>query len=138
MLCILAIGLLLALPLPSVLGGVSDPQLDVQFCQHSLEPARLPAGFHPHAHFHSLYPKTTVELLCFLAVLESPFLEFPCVRIHKRNLLKARVVIASYNQHIGSFSPEPSGWLAPPSLLGTREPTLSWNQHHSMTVGQNV
>jgi hypothetical protein len=28
------------------------------------------------------------------------------------------VVIASYNQHIGSFSPEPFGWLAPPSLLG--------------------
>src|SRR5258708_34680073 len=55
----------------------------------------------------------------------------PCVRIHKRNLLKARVVIASYNQHIGSFSPEPSGWLAPPSLLGAREPTLSWNQLRS-------
>src|SRR5258708_22214153 len=50
----------------------------------------------------------------------------PCVRIHKCNLLKARVVIASYNQHIGSFSPEPFGWLAPPSLLGAREPTLSW------------
>ena len=33
-----------------------------------------------------------------------------------------------YNQHIGSFSPEPFGWLAPPSLLGAREPTLSWNQ----------
>jgi hypothetical protein len=38
-----------------------------------------------------------------------------------------------YNQHIGSFSPEPFGWLAPPSLLGAREPTLSWNQLHSLT-----
>jgi hypothetical protein len=44
------------------------------------------------------------------------------------------VVIASYNQHIGSFSPEPFGWLAPPSLLGAREPTLSWNQLHVLTV----
>jgi hypothetical protein len=42
------------------------------------------------------------------------------------------VVIASYNQHIGSFSPEPFGWLAPPSLLGAREPTLSWNQLHQL------
>src|ERR1700733_1808074 len=31
----------------------------------------------------------------------------------------------------GSFSPEPFGWLAPPSLLGPREPTLSWNHLHS-------
>jgi hypothetical protein len=38
-----------------------------------------------------------------------------------------------YNQHIGSFSPEPFGWLAPPSLLGAREPTLSWNQLHQQS-----
>src|SRR6266481_2521523 len=91
----------------------------------------MPARFHPHTYFHSLYHKIAVELLRFLAVLEPPFLYFPCVRIHKRNLLKARVVIASYNQHIGSFSPEPFGWLAPPSLLGAREPTLSSNRLHS-------
>jgi hypothetical protein len=42
--------------------------------------------------------------------------------------LEVRVIIAFYNQHIGSFSPGPFGWLAPPSLLGPREPTLSWNQ----------
>jgi len=44
------------------------------------------------------------------------------------------VVIASYNQHIGSFSPEPFGWFAPPSLLGAREPTLPWNQFGRMTL----
>jgi Carboxylesterase family len=32
--------------------------------------------------------------------------------------------------HIGSFSPEPFGWLAPASLLGAREPTLSWNNYY--------
>ena len=74
MLRILAIRLLLAFSLPSDLGGVPDPQLKVQFRQQSLEPARMPAGFHPHTYFHSLYPKTTVELLCFLALLQAPFL----------------------------------------------------------------
>src|SRR4029077_1259596 len=112
MLGILAIRLLLALPLPGDLAGIPDPELEVQFCQHSLEPACLPAGFHPHAHLPSLVRELTVELLCFLAVLESSFLEFSAVRIDKRNLLKARVVIASYNQHIGSLSPEPFGWAS--------------------------
>jgi hypothetical protein len=54
--------------------GVPDPQLKVQFRPQSVEPARLPAGFHPHAYFYSLDRELTVELLCFLAVLESPFL----------------------------------------------------------------
>jgi hypothetical protein len=33
MLCILAIRLLLAFPLPSDLGGIPDPQLKLQFAQ---------------------------------------------------------------------------------------------------------
>src|SRR6476661_7626196 len=53
-------------------------------------------------------------------------LALPQFRIYKSNLLEARVIIASYNQHIGSFSPGPFGWFAPPSLLGSGEPTLSW------------
>src|SRR5260370_5029147 len=46
----------------------------------------------------------------FLMVPQSPFLELLSFRIAKRNSLKARVLIQSYNHHIGSFSPEPS-WL---------------------------
>src|ERR1700730_10802038 len=134
MLRILAIRLLLAFSLPRDLGGVPDPQLKVQFRQQSLEPAPVPAGFHPQTYFHSLYPKTTVELLRFFSMLQSALLQYPSVSIHKSNLLEGRVVIASYNQHIGSFSPGPFGWFAPPSLLGSREPTLSWNQLHSWTV----
>jgi hypothetical protein len=38
-------------------------------------------------------------------VLQSPFLELPTVCIHKRNLLKARVVICSYNDHVRLLSP---------------------------------
>ena len=37
--------------------------------------------------------------------LESPLTELSRLRIHKRDLLNARVVIATYNQHIGSFLP---------------------------------
>jgi hypothetical protein len=74
MLCILAIRLLLAYPLGSDLGGVANPQLEVQFRQQSLEPARMPTGFHAYAHLHSLGRKIAVELLRFLTVLQSPFL----------------------------------------------------------------
>src|SRR5271167_518270 len=91
------------------LGGVANPQLDVQFRQQSLEPARMPTGFHAHAHFLSLGRQVTVELLRFLAVPESPLLQFSGFGIHKSNLLEGWVVIASYNQHIGSFLP--SLWL---------------------------
>src|ERR1700693_3931512 len=116
MLRILAIRLLLAFSLPSDLGGVPDPQLDVQFRQQSLEPARLPAGFHPHAHFHSLGRELTVELLRCLRMLQSPLLQFPSFGIHKSNLLKARVIICSYNDHVRLLSPGPFGWLAPPKF----------------------
>ena len=47
MLCILAIGLLLAFALLRDLGGVPDPQLEVQFRQESLEPARMPTASIP-------------------------------------------------------------------------------------------
>ena len=55
----------------------------------------MPAGFHPYTHFHSLGRLITVELLRFLAVLQSPLLQFPSFGIHKSNLLKGRVVITS-------------------------------------------
>src|ERR1700687_2715968 len=81
----------------------------------------MPTRFHPHAHLHSLSREIAIKLFCFLAVLQSPFLELPCVRIHKRNLLKARVGVCSYNDHC----PAPFSrafWLVwhPQTLLGYR------------------
>src|ERR1700722_370775 len=121
MLGILAICLLLAFPLPGDLAGVANPQLQVQFRQQSLEPARLPAGFHSHPYFLSLVRQVTVELLRFLAVLQSPLLQFPGLGIYKSNLLKARVVIASYNHHVRLLSPERSlvGLVATKVYSGT-------------------
>ena len=74
------------------------PQLNVQFRQQSLEPARMPAGFHPHAHFHSLRRQVTVELLRFLTMPQSALLQFPGFGIYKSNLLRARLIICSYNR----------------------------------------
>jgi hypothetical protein len=72
----------------------------------------MSTGFHPHTHLHPLCREIAIKLFRFLTVLQSPFLQLPSIGIHKGNLLKARVVIQSYNQHIGSFSPEPFGWFS--------------------------
>jgi hypothetical protein len=61
---------------------------------------------------------------CFsIAVVQSPFTAFPCFLIQKSNLLKARVIIYAYNEHVWLLPPEP--WSqCNHSLLGSREPTL--------------
>ena len=92
---ILAIRLLLAYPLASDLGGISDPQLKLQLRQQSLKPARVPTGFHPHAHLHSLCRESPIELLRSLAVLQSQLVQLSSFGIHKCNLLEGRVVICS-------------------------------------------
>ncbi len=129
-LCILAIGLLLAFSLPSDLAGVPDPQLEVQFRQESLEPARMSTGFHAHTHRRSLGRQLTVELLRRLTVLQSTLPAIPSFTIDKRNLLEARMIITPYNNHVGSFLPG-LGWFAPPKSVRAWEPTLLWNQLHS-------
>src|SRR6266849_28237 len=129
MLCILAIRLLLAYSFGSDLGGIANPQLEVQFRQHSLEPARMPTGFYPHTHFHSWCCEVTVELFRFLRVLQSPLSKFSSVGIHKRNLLEARVVVTSYNDHLRLLSPEPVGWFSTTNFTRASEPTLSWNHY---------
>ena len=95
----MAICLLFAYPLRTDLGGVPDPQLKLQFRKPSFKPAGMPTRFHPHTNRHCPCRQIPVELLRFLAVLQSPFLQFPCFGIYKSNLLKARVLISSYNDH---------------------------------------
>ena len=102
MLGILAIGLLLAFALPSDLGGVPDPQLEVQFRQESLEPARMPTRFHAHTHRRSLSRQLTIELLGCLTMLQSTLPAISSFTIDKRNLLEARMIITPYNNHVGS------------------------------------
>src|SRR5208282_1627066 len=65
-----------------------------------------------------------------------PLSQFSGVGVHKSNLLEGRVVIASYNHHVRLLSPEPFGWFAPPKLTRAWEPTLLWNQLHSLTAAR--
>src|SRR5438876_11819588 len=69
----------------------------------------MPTGFHPNTHFFSAHLELAVELLRFLAVPQFPFVPFTTVRIDKRNLLEARVIVTTYNDHVRLLSPEP--WL---------------------------
>src|ERR1039458_8309762 len=92
---------------------VSDPQLEIKFRQQSLEPASLPAGFHSHTNLHPLCRQITVEFLRFLAVVKAAFSVVAGGQVHKSNLLKGRVIIASYKQLMGSFLPTLFGYLRP-------------------------
>src|SRR4029077_11822883 len=92
----------------------------------------MPTVFHPHPHRLSLPRQITVKLFRFLAVWQSLLSTISSFGIHKRNLLEARVIIASYNDHCSApFSRAFLVGSAPPSLLGPKEPTLSWNQSRS-------
>src|SRR5207245_8668233 len=69
----------------------------------------MPTGFHPNPHFFPAHLELAVELLRFLAVPQFPLVPFTTVRIDKRNLLEARVIVTTYNDHVRLLSPEP--WL---------------------------
>src|SRR5437879_6652276 len=103
MLSILAVRLMLAHSLGSDLGRIPNPQLDVQFCQQSVDPACVSTGFHPQTNGFSLAGKLAVELLRQLAMLQPLLFHFSRFCIDIRNLFEARMVIASYNNHVGSF-----------------------------------
>src|SRR5712691_58539 len=69
----------------------------------------MTAGFHPNPYLFPAHLELAVELLRFLAVPQSPFVQFTCVCIYKRDLLEARVIVTTYNDHVRLLSPEP--WL---------------------------
>src|SRR4051812_43319059 len=85
------------------------------------------AGFHPYTHPSCL--ERPVKLLGFIAVSQSPFGGLARVCVHKCNLLKARMIVTTYNQHVRLLSSEPFGWSAPPKFTRPWEPTLLWNHY---------
>ncbi len=99
---------------------VADPHLKLQLRQQPFKPASVPTRFHPDTHFEFLRSQISIELFRVLAMLQPPFLQLTCVRIDKRNLLEARMVIRSYNDHRSApFSRALVGWHDQ-SLLGRR------------------
>src|SRR5215470_10496994 len=117
MLRILSIRLLFAPAFTSYLGRISHPQLELQLRQQSFEPACVSAGFHTDTHLLTGSRQATVELLRSFSVSQSLLAQFSAFCIDKSNLLKARMVITPYNEHVGSFL-RAVGWLAPSTLLG--------------------
>src|SRR5215475_8361303 len=59
----------------------------------------MPARFHSNTYLHLRCRQLTVELFRFLTVPQSPLLQFPGFGIYICDLLKARMVVCSYNDH---------------------------------------
>jgi len=95
--CILTIRFRLAASLGSDHRRISHPPLDIQSPQQLLEPAPVSTGFHPDTHLLPLGGEVAIKLLRSLTVFQSLLSTISGLRIHKRNLLEARVIIASYN-----------------------------------------
>src|SRR3954449_11607075 len=95
--------------------------------QQTLKPAAVSAGFHPYTPPSCL--ERPVKLLGFIAVSQSPFGGLAGVCVHQCNLLKARMIVTTYNQHVRLLSSEPFGWSAPPKFTRAWEPTLLWNHY---------
>src|SRR6202051_840370 len=85
----------------------------------------MSAGFHPYPHQVLLF-QLPIELFGFFAMSQASFAEFTTFRIHECNLLEARMIVTSYNQHVRLLSSEPFGWFAPPKSTRAWEPTLLW------------
>src|SRR5215510_12119884 len=123
--CILGVGLRLPDTLGFDLGWIADPQHEIKLCQQSLEPARIPGSLHPNPHADSLRPQIAIEVVRFsVAVVQSSFTTLTSLFNQKCNLLKARVIIYSYNHHVRLLPSE--RLVVNQSILGSREPTLLW------------
>src|SRR5437867_13117888 len=95
----------------------------------------MPTGFHPNPHFFSAHLELAVELLRFLAVPQFPLVPFTTVRIDKRNLLEARVIVTTYNDHVRLLSPEP--WLVSATkVYSGMGADIVMESFHSSTVSE--
>jgi hypothetical protein len=117
---VLAIRLLLPHSLRADLGRIPNPQLKLQLSQQPFKPTSVPTRFHPYTHFEFLRSQIAIELFRVLAMLQPPFLQLTRVCIDKRNLLEARMVIRSYNDHRSAPFSRASVGSHHQSLLGCR------------------
>src|SRR5579859_6883047 len=69
---------------------------------------------------------------------EPPFAQLPGVCVHESNLLEARMIVTTYNQHVRLLSSEPFGWFAPPKFTRAWEPTLFMESLRSLSLPLSV
>src|SRR5207247_10319931 len=87
---------------------VSHPQFEAQLGQQALEPTGVPRSLHPHSHLNSSLLQLAIEPFGFSIAVHQPLLAtFPSFRVCPSDLLYAWVIIATYNEHLGSFLPSP-------------------------------
>src|SRR6266478_3080190 len=87
---------------------VSHPQFEAQLGQQALEPTGVPRSLHPHSHLDSSLLQLAIEPFGFSIAVHQPLLAtFPSFRVCPSDLLYAWVIIATYNEHLGSFLPSP-------------------------------
>ena len=100
-LCISAVRLLLRHTLPSNLKWISNPEFKIQFHHESLEPAHVACSFHARAHADSLLLEPAIKLLDLASFMAKLLLsDFSSFEIQERNLLGARVMVQTSNQHV--------------------------------------
>ena len=79
------------------LSRISDPEFVIMFSQHSLEPLGIEGSFYPDS---GRTRKCGIKPLSFSVLVFQPALDdFAGCGIQHRNLLEARMEIASYNEH---------------------------------------
>jgi hypothetical protein len=90
---------------------------------------RVSGGLHPYSPADSRLLQVAVKRLRFSrTVVQLRFDILSRFRIHERNLLHARVIIHSYNDHCPApFSPS-LGSVSTTKCSGAEEPALLWNQ----------
>src|SRR5437762_4870375 len=91
------------------------------------------------AHTHgqvSLF-QFAVELFGFFWMNQASFPELTAFGIYVCNLLEARMIVTTYNQHVPLLSSVPFAWLASPEYTRAWEPTLLWN-HYTHPMKEDV
>src|SRR5581483_2788575 len=99
-----------------------------------LEPTRVSAGFHPHSRRKISLFQYPVERFGLFTVRQPMFAQFPGLGIHASNLLEARMIVTTYNEHVRLLSSEPFGWFAPPKSTRAWEPTLFMESLHLLII----
>src|ERR1700685_2771141 len=101
---ILPIGLLLPYPLGFDLGGISDPQLDLQLTHQPLEPAPVPTGFHSDTHGLSLAHQSAVERFGFVRMMQSSLL-LSCLSWKWRKRSSVKITERTYEEGTEALHP---------------------------------